>query len=163
MPERELPRVKLERRRAGSERLGVAGLPVWQIGGIARDGKSELPEMHADLVGPAGAELGLQQRGAVRAALDDLEIRARGQAFDFIHHPGAHHVRLGGNRRFGEKHVLRRMAERSNQVALVHLAFDETAAATLGRNDGCGRRRPARWCSNPAGAPAADISARRRD
>ena len=76
--------MQAERRRADLERLHVTELSARQIDRIAHDGKAEMPEMNADLVGPAGEWTRLQQRGAVGLALEHTKLGARRQAAALI-------------------------------------------------------------------------------
>lgn len=69
--------MQAERGLGGIEGHGGADFSVGQVGRIAADRQTELPEVDADLVRAAGSRPGFEQRGAIGKALDDLKVRER--------------------------------------------------------------------------------------
>lgn len=63
--EAELPGVEAEGWGIEGERHGVAERSVGQVGRVAADGKSELPEVDTDLVGTSGVWADFEEACAV--------------------------------------------------------------------------------------------------
>lgn len=61
MGERQLPGMQTERRVLDRDRLHVAELVMGPIQGVADNRPAEVPEMHANLVGPPGLWLDQKQ------------------------------------------------------------------------------------------------------
>ena len=78
--------------------------------------------METNLVGTTGEQPRLQQRSAIRAAREDFELSARGQARFGIDFPQPHIARLFADRRGAHMLVPRGMAGDIDQIRFLDLA-----------------------------------------
>ena len=69
MIKRKPPSVKLKGCRLRTQSLGVPEFSAGQIGGISADRETEVPEVHADLIGAASDGARGEKGGAVLKAL----------------------------------------------------------------------------------------------
>lgn len=84
MDELQPPGVEFHRSLIGIEGLNVRVLAEWKVGGIAADRVTEVMEVQADLIGPAGEQRRPQQGGSVAETLEHLEFRMGGLSVVFI-------------------------------------------------------------------------------
>ena len=87
-----------------------------EIGRVAAGWQADLPEMDANLVGASGFWTGFEERGAVRVATDHAKVGAGGQTVVHVHAAGANGSGLAADRRCAGKHVLCRVALRSDKI-----------------------------------------------